>query len=271
MPSSRSRGMTQAERDYAQFRDFDRLEGNRRKWEDLYASALENETIEAEVKKEMAAKGTPLSLTLDSDVNKMEGNETVRTGSQDQHIFQVFLSYIATPVKSGLMLIDQQAALMRIYYEQYVDMLENQQGSSQQLLFPETLELTPSDLTLVTELEQEIKRLGFSFEYFGKNAIVINGIPSLIASESGSAVFKGLIDDYKKNFLELKDRRMENLARSMAMNSGIRSGKKLSTEEMKSIIDRLFGCKNPNYSPNGRRIYFILGVEKIEELFNRKL
>ncbi len=271
LPSSRTSGMTKADRDYAQFKDFDRLEGNRRKWEDLYASALENETIEAEVKKEMAAKGTPLSLTLDSDVNKVETGNEIRIDSASRHIFQVFLSYIATPVKSGLMLIDQQAALMRIYYEQYVEMLEKQQGGSQQLLFPETLELNPSDITLVTELEKEIKRLGFAFEYFGKNAIVINGIPSLIASESGSEVFRGLLEDYKRNFLELKDQRRENLARSMSLNSGIRKGKKLSADEMKSIIDRLFACKNPNYSPNGRRIYFILGAEKIEELFNRKL
>ncbi len=270
LPSSRTSGMTKADRDYAQFKDFDRLKANRQKWEDLYASALENETIEAEVKKEMAAKGDPISLTLDSDVNKVETGGEVRSDSASQHIFQVFLSYIATPVKSGLMLIDQQAALMRIYYEQYAEMLEKQQGGSQQLLFPETLELNPSDITLVTELEKEIKRLGFAFEYFGKNAIVINGIPSLIASESGSEVFRGLLEDYKRNFLELKDQRRENLARAMALNSGIHKGKKLGVDEMKSIIDRLFACRNPNYSPNGRRIYFILGAEKIEKLFNKR-
>jgi DNA mismatch repair protein MutL len=89
-------------------------------------------------------------------------------------------------------------------------------------------------------------------------------------SDSGKEVFKGVLEAYKKNFLEYKDGNMENLARSMAMNSGIKRGKKLNTQEMKNLIDRLFGCNNPNYAPNGQLIYYILDNNRIQETFNIK-
>jgi DNA mismatch repair protein MutL len=184
--------------------------------------------------------------------------------------FQADFSFIVTPVKSGIMIIDQQSAHERIFYEQYLAMLKKNSGSSQQLLFPETLELNPSDFSLVTELENEIRAVGYAFEYFGNNSIVINGVPSLMQTDSGKEVFKGVLEAYKKNFLEYKDGSMENLARSMAVNSGIKRGKKLNTQEMKNLIDRLFGCSNPNYAPNGQLIYYILDNNRIQETFNIK-
>lgn len=267
---STSSGMSSSDRDYSQFKNTDREVSNLKNWEQLYAGALGDETIEAEVKKELAAQGTPMSLTFESAINSMDERIQHEGESNKQNIFQFHLSYIVTPVKSGLMIIDQQSAHERIYYERYLKILENNSGSSQQLLFPETLNLNPSDFSLVKELEKEIKGVGFGFEYFGENAIVINGVPSLIKVDSGKEVFVGVLEDYKKNFLEYKNSNIENLARSMASNSGIKRGKKLSTEEMKSIIDHLFACKNPNYSPNGRLIYYIFGLEKIEDIFNIK-
>jgi len=262
-----SSGLTTSEQDYSQFKNTEREFSNLKNWEQLYAGALDNETLEAETKREEAAKGNPLSLTFGSAVNKMAENIQQESETSKQNIFQFHLSYIITPVKSGLMLIDQQSAHERIYYEKYLNILESNSGSSQQLLFPETLNLNPSDFSLVKELEKEIRGVGFAFEYFGENSIVINGIPSLIKVDSGKAIFNGVLEDYKKNFLEYKDSYIENLARSMATNSGIKKGKKLTIEEMISIIDQLFACKNPNYSPNGQLIYYILGLEKIDDLF----
>ncbi len=267
---STSSGLSSSERDYSQFKNTERDISNLKNWEQLYAGALENETIEAEVKREMAAQGDPLSLTFESAINTM-GEDIQQEGQSDkQNIFQFHLSYIVTTVKSGLMIIDQQSAHERIYYEKYLKILENNSGSSQQLLFPESINLNPSDSSLVKELEKEIKSVGFAFEYLGENTIVINGVPSLIKVDSGSGIFTGVLEDYKKNFLEYKNSNIENMARSMATNSGIKSGKKLSTEEMKSLIDHLFACKNPNHSPNGRLIYYIFGLEKIEDIFNVK-
>jgi DNA mismatch repair protein MutL len=91
-----------------------------------------------------------------------------------------------------------------------------------------------------------------------------------MTSDSGKEVFQGILDDYKRNFLQFKDRNSENLARSMALNSAIKRGKKISVQEMKNLIDRLFGCKNPNYSPNGQLTYYLLDNNRIQETFNIK-
>jgi DNA mismatch repair protein MutL len=255
------------ERQYSQFKNTGREASNLKNWEQLYQGAVRDETLEAEAKKEADDHSEPISITFESALNARD--EDLK--EKDQHkFFQLNLAFIVTPVKSGLMIIDQQTAHERIFYEQYLTMLEKNSGSSQQLLFPETIELNPSDFSLVTELEKEIRAVGYSFEYFGQKAIVINGIPSLMKAESGEEVFKGVLEDYKKNFLEYKNSNIENLARSMAMNSGIKRGKALTTSEMKNLIDRLFACKNPNYAPNGQLIYYILDKERIEETFNIK-
>ncbi len=268
-PSGTS-GLSRQERDYGQFKNTDRELANLKNWEQLYSGALKDETLEAEAKREAASQGAPLSITYESSLNARGETRDEPTGDEKDKFFQVNLSFIVTPVKSGLMIIDQQSAHERIFYEQYLAMLEKNSGSSQQLLFPETLELNPSDFSLVTELEKEIKAVGYAYEYFGKSSIVINGVPSLMTADSGKEIFKGVLEDYKKNFLQFKDSNAENLARSMALNSSIKRGKKLSTMEMKNLIDRLFGCKNPNYSPNGQLIYYIFGTSKIQEAFNIK-
>jgi DNA mismatch repair protein MutL len=265
-----SGGLSSEERNYGQFKKTDRELANLKNWEQLYAGALSDETLEAEAKREAAEKGEPMSITFESVLNKREDVSPEVANEEKDKFFQADFSFIVTPVKSGIMIIDQQSAHERIFYEQYLAMLKKNSGSSQQLLFPETLELNPSDFSLVTELENEIRAVGYAFEYFGNNSIVINGVPSLMQTDSGKEVFKGVLEAYKKNFLEYKDGSMENLARSMAVNSGIKRGKKLNTQEMKNLIDRLFGCSNPNYAPNGQLIYYILDNNRIQETFNIK-
>jgi DNA mismatch repair protein MutL len=265
-----SGGLSSEERNYGQFKNTDRELANLKNWEQLYAGALSDETLEAEAKREAAEKGEPMSITFESVLNKREDVPPEVANEEKDKFFQADFSFIVTPVKSGIMIIDQQSAHERIFYEQYLAMLKKNSGSSQQLLFPETLELNPSDFSLVTELENEIRAVGYAFEYFGNNSIVINGVPSLMQTDSGKEVFKGVLEAYKKNFLEYKDGSMENLARSMAVNSGIKRGKKLNTQEMKNLIDRLFGCSNPNYAPNGQLIYYILDNNRIQETFNIK-
>jgi DNA mismatch repair protein MutL len=265
-----SGGLSSEERNYGQFKKTDRELANLKNWEQLYAGALSDETLEAEAKREAAEKGEPMSITFESVLNKREDVSPEVANEEKDKFFQADFSFIVTPVKSGIMIIDQQSAHERIFYEQYLAMLKKNSGSSQQLLFPETLELNPSDFSLVTELENEIRAVGYAFEYFGNNSIVINGVPSLMQTDSGKEVFKGVLEAYKKNFLEYKDGSMENLARSMAVNSGIKRGKKLNTQEMKNLIDRLFGCSNPNYAPNGQLIYYIIENNRIQETFNIK-
>ncbi|MCU0430204.1 MAG: DNA mismatch repair endonuclease MutL [Cytophagaceae bacterium] len=188
--------------------------------------------------------------------------------SDNTTTFQLHQRYIVTQIKSGMALIDQQAAHERILYEKYLNMLQNKYVASQQFLFPQSIELNASDFELVMEMEEEIKALGFVFNVFGKNTIVVNGIPADLPKNSDKNVFENLIEEYKRNQSELQLNRHENLALSIARKSAIKAGTKLTLTEMNSLIDQLFACKVPNYAPGGNQTVILLSMEKIAQLFN---
>jgi len=181
--------------------------------------------------------------------------------------FQLHNSYIITQVKSGMMMIDQQAAHERILYEKFLSNMEKHHTASQQFLFPQTLELSPSDYAIVMDIEEEIRALGFSFNTFSNNAIVINGVPADVNAGNEKALFESLIEQFKLNKSELKLNNKDNLARALAKRTCIKHGVKMGSTEMNSIIDQLFACKNPNYTPSGAITLVIWGLDKVAQLF----
>ena len=259
---------SQAERDYGQFRTTPREHSNLQHWEKMFDisqkelsdySGGEIPSFEKE------------AITFDSAANKKPSpNEMYNRQDQEvSNLFQIHYQYIASQIKSGLMLIDQQAAHERILYEKYNTALEKKSGASQQFLFPQTVSLNPADFALVMELAPEFKALGFVFNIFGKTDIVINGIPADVAGNDEKNLFEGLLEQFKKNKSELSINKTENVARSMAKRAAIKPGQKLSATEMRSIIDQLFACSNPNYSPQGQVIFYILTMDKISGFFNK--
>lgn len=186
-----------------------------------------------------------------------------------ESLFQLHNQYILRQVKTGLMVIHQQAAHERVLFEKFLQRLTHNSGESQQSLFPQTVSFNAADFTLIMEMEQEIKAMGFRFEVFGKNTLVINGIPSGISSGKEKALFEGLIEQFKFNQSELSLPIRENLARALAKRAALKAGDKLSAEEMKSLVESLLACKAPGYSPDGETTYFILDLARIGMFFKR--
>ena len=208
------------------------------------------------------------ALTFQSAANRMPSSFFQETGqSSSEHPFQMHLSYIVTQVKSGMMIIDQQAAHERILYEHYALALEKRSGVSQQSLFPQTLVLNPADMRIVEELSNEISALGFDFTIFGQNTLVINGVPTDIRSGQEKEIFEGLIEQYKQYQSDLSSNRRESVARSIARRMAVKKGQKLNPTEMSTLIDRLFGCANSDYAPDGSKTHYILELEQISEFF----
>ena len=116
----------------------------------------------------------------------------------------------------------------------------------------------------------EISALGFRLEVFGKNTILINGVPANLAAASGKALFEGLIEQFKINQSDLSIPLKENLARALAKRAGIKAGQKLVKEEMLALITGLFACSTSNYTPDGVPTFFIFELRKIESYFNRQ-
>lgn len=186
-----------------------------------------------------------------------------------QITFQFQNSYIITQVKSGLVMIDQKAGHERILYEKFMRAQEQRGGASQQYLFPQQINLGSSDIELVKDLKEEITMLGFSFERFSNNALVIQGIPADVPPGSEQGLFESFLEQIKMNRTEIGSNRNEVLARSLAKRSAIRRGQPMVKEEISSLIGELFACKNPNYSPDGARTFVILDSQTIEAYFKQ--
>lgn len=204
-------------------------------------------------------------LRFESALNRQE--ETTSDASE-RTAFQLHNKYVVRAVKDGLMIMDQQIVHERVLYEKFLLHMKGVSGNSQQSLFPQTVELAPADFALVMEVEQEIKALGFRFEVFGKNTVLVSGIPADI-SGGEKELFEGLLEQFKINQSELALPLKENLARSLARRASIKSGQKLRKEEMEALVEGLFACNNPNFSPDGTPTFFIFNTSKIENCFNR--
>jgi len=205
------------------------------------------------------------TVRFESSINKQESSITSET---EKGLFQYQNKYIIRATRNGIMFIDQQSAHERILFEKYLTQLKGVPGNSQQSLFPQTLTLTAPDFALAMEMEREIVALGFRFEIFGKNALLISGMPAEI-SGSEKELFEGLIEQFKKNQSELQLPIRENLAQALAKRASMKSGQKLSLEEMEALVERLFACPNPNFSPEGSPTFFIFDSSKIESYFTR--
>ena len=203
------------------------------------------------------------TLRFESSLNQSE--EVI----EEKVCFQLHNKYIVKQVRSGMMIVDQQAAHERILFEKLVQQLKSKSAQSQQSLFPQAITFNAADFALVMEMQQEIEALGFRIEVFGKNTILVNGVPGNILSRGERGLFEGLIEQFKINQAELSVPLGENLARALAKRASIKSGQVLVREEMKALIDQLFVCTSPNYSPDGRPTFFIFDMSKIESYFNR--
>ena len=242
-------------------------ESNQQNWQELYQNFDKRLHTDKNMEIQNQEKS---SIILGSAVNDIGSGTVVNKEllyTENQSTFQLHQRYIVTQIKSGMAVIDQQAAHERILYEKYYNMLHNKFGASQQFLFPQSIELNPSDFSLVMELEEEIRSLGFVFSIFGKNTIVVNGIPADVPSGSEKGLFEGLIEQFKIYQSDLKLEIRETLARSLARKSALKPGTKLTLLEMNTLIDQLFACKSPMYAPNGNATIVIMDLERLSKLF----
>jgi len=173
--------------------------------------------------------------------------------------------YILTPVKSGLMVVDRQRAQQRILYEQFFGMLEEHEGACQQLLFPQTLEVHHADAALLSEMLDDLNAMGFDIRVFGPSAFIVSGIPAVLEHTDPKRIIEGFLEAWKSSAASMKDAVRERIALSMARASTFDSGEKMTPREAGHLIDRLFACTSPNFSPTGKPVVEIILVEEIEK------
>jgi len=190
-------------------------------------------------------------------------------GQEHRPVWQAHNKYIISQIRHGLMIIDQHAAHERILYERVLANFENSLPSSQQLLFPETVDVGASDYALVKELLPHLVRLGFDMRLFGKNTVVIDGIPADVRIGNEKKILQEVLDEFKKNeHAGVKDVR-DNLAKSFACKAAIKAGDKLNFAEMVVLIEHLFLTKMPYVCPHGRPVIVRIPIEELDKRFGR--
>jgi len=251
-----------------------RKEHNLKHWENLYPpSSVEAETTQPDWENPDLIDNTPeeksAEITFSSAANEISDTQHQTPSVFDKKsVIQIRNRYILSQVKSGLMIIDQVAAMERILFERFFTNMEAaSQGASQQLLFPRTIQLAPADFALMIELKKEIRSLGFLIEEFGSNAIIVNGIPMDVAGVDEKEMLESFIEQFKVNKAALSLSNQENAARAMAKRTANQVVQSLDEREMKALIEQLFTCSNPNYSPSGVKTIAMLSMDKIESLF----
>lgn len=193
-------------------------------------------------------------------------NETVETVEEKQYrsqYLQVNQSYVVTAVKSGMLVIDQHLAHMRVLFEKYLKELENHSGVSQQELFPQALTLNMNDASLLKEMVPELENLGFVLEQANPTTFMINGTPSDAAGCDAVALLEQILENAKINRTDLQLDRKLNLAKTMASQLAIKAQTRLSEVEMQNLVDQLFACNVAEVAPNGKKIYVFLNMEDL--------
>lgn len=225
-------------------------------WEKLYEEVGQEE--------QRSIDQASREIVTQSTIRSSEVPESPEKGEKGS--FELHGEYLLRQVKSGMMVLDKSAALERIFFEK---INKSTSSASQSCLFPQQVSLSNSDYALVMELKSEIQSLGFEYEPMGEQMIVIQGVPSDLAPCNEKEVFEGLLEQFKQNVKSLTLPKKESLQRALAKRIATIKGKKMSGEETEHIIDQLFACKQPNYTPGGKPTYVLISLDKINSWFHK--
>ncbi len=187
---------------------------------------------------------------------------------EQPHIWQVHNKYIFAQIKNGLIVIDQHVAHERILYERALESFEKRSPSSQQLLFPQVIELSPEDYSVLLEMTPFLLNIGFVVKAFGKNTVVVEGVPTDLKIKNDERILLNIVDEYKRGKRDRPEIR-ENVAASFACHSAVRAGEQLSREAMNALIDQLFSTKEPYFCPHGRPVIVHISLDELDKRFKR--
>jgi len=181
--------------------------------------------------------------------------------------YQIHKKYIVSPIKSGMVIIDQQRAHQRVLYEQFLTNMTVYQASSQQLLFPLNLYFSSSEINLITELQLSLVNTGFVFEEINEDSVVISGLPVNVSESEVSILLEQLLSDLQDGIPESSFSQNDSIAKSMCKSLAVKTGTYLTEKEQENLLNGLFACKEPNVSPFHKPTFITMRVEDLDKKF----
>ena len=208
------------------------------------------------------------------DTPEMESQPSLYDSSEVQSVVETSMlyyqykgCYILTSVKSGLMVIDQQRAHIRILYDRYLAQIKAQKGASQGMLFPDILQLSMSEVPVLQSIMEDLSYLGFDLSDLGGGSYAINGIPSGIEGLNPVTLVNNMVHAAIEKGCKVREEVQDMLALTLAKASAIVPGQVLSNEDMSLLVDELLTSVTPNYTPDGKTVLSVLTDEELEKRF----
>ena len=223
-------------------------------WEQLYEGLNDQDSVEREA-----------DIFESESETEINTSQSILAEKSPAH-YQYKGKYVMTAVKSGLMIIDQHRAHVRVLYEWYLEQIQQQTSHSQKVLFPEVLQFPVSDEVILEKLLPEMSKMGFELDNLGGGSYAVNAIPTGLDGVNPLHLVQDMVFSAKEKGVKALDEVHQSLALTLARNAAIPQGQVLSNEEMETLVNDLFACSNVNYTPDGKNVLCILKQQEIEHL-----
>jgi DNA mismatch repair protein MutL len=184
-----------------------------------------------------------------------------------QKSYQLQKKYIVSPLKSSLIIIDQNKAHQRILYEQMLSCMTIKNANSQQLLFPIILYFAKNEIQIIEELKESLQATGFVFGTNQMDSIEIFGTPANVTEAEVKTILEDLIADLQDGIPEKSFSQNDRIAKSLAKSMAIKTGTYLTDMAQEDLVNSLFACKEPNVSPFNKPTFITLSVEDLDKKF----
>ncbi len=239
-------------------------------WESLYAglekpSGMNNDALDSETFDSLDRQSAKNEWTdTHSEASSLHHESTAVSNVQ---YLQFKGRFILTSVKSGLMIIDQHRAHVRILFDRYMEQIRHRQGASQGVLFPEIVQFPPSEIAMLESIQADLSAIGFELTSLGGGSYAINGIPAGVEGLDPVKLVQNMVHTAMEKGNDVKEEIQTLLALTLARAAAIVYGQVLTTDEMSNLIGELFSSPSPNYTPDGHLILSTIKEEDIEKLF----
>ena len=230
-------------------------------WDELFANFERKKREGLEQQNPVDAPGQETLTSQETDT------PVLPLGDLQSVYLQLKGRFILSPAKSGLMIIDQHRAHVRILFDRYIGRIHTGSMSSQTILFPEVLHLSASQGVALKELLPEMEKMGFSLSPLSGNDWAVNAIPAGLDGVDASVMVQQIIDSVENGGMPVKRRILEHLALTVARSAAIPAGRTLSQEEMDILMADLLRLPEPNYTPDGKTIITVIPIEQISKMF----
>ncbi len=207
-------------------------------------------------------------VTFENEAVSSSLFEETEIEQEVKRTYQIHKKYIVSPIKSGMVIINQKRAHERILYEEFLTNMTVHQASSQQMLFPLQLYFSAVEIELIKELQHSLENTGFLFESINEDSVVISGLPVNVTESEVSIVLEELLSDLQDGIPDSSFCQNDTIAKSMARSLAVKTGTYLTEREQENLVHNLFACKEPNVSPFQKPTFITMSVEDLDKKFS---